>query len=152
MKEKHIRASECCKADFQEVPCRIVYSKGSTSYYQATCNKCKNYCHTRVIQVFDSDGIEIKAGDIVQNSAYDDPSNLCNWHASFIGSDGFLEIRDLGHNNTGMYSIGDYYNKGHYSQHLDKLTDEDLDYYWDTTRKEAEEILNKSIDKSTKKL
>jgi hypothetical protein len=134
---KHVYGSECCAAEL--VPHKETVVKtlpGVTSYFRNTCAKCGKLTHSKLLQVFDSNGIEIKAGDIVE--CPDLPvGHAERYHAAFDNGWGF-EIRDLGNNNVHMYDLaGPYYNIGHYTKHLDKLTDDDLEYYFDTTRGEA---------------
>lgn len=91
--------------------------------------------------VFDSNGIEIKHGDIIECPK--EKGTAWHYHVAFL-SDGTLEIRDLGANNLDTYCLyGDYFNIGPYWKHLDKLTDDDLEYYFDTTREESEKKTGK---------
>lgn len=139
-KEKHIYGSDCCKAELES--CQAVTKKTGygLTYYHNRCLKCGNLCKSFVLQIYDSAGVEIKAGDIIE-SPEEMENSACRYHAAYLSS-GELEIRDLGHNNIYMYKqCGEYFNRGHYSKHLDKLDDEDLEYYWDTTREEAQKLL-----------
>ena len=84
---------------------------------------------TTTKKIFDSNGVEIRPGDIVECPGED---LLCAWryHVCFDDGSG-TEIRDLGHNNLGTYDTnGPFYNIGHFSKHLDKLNEYDLDYYF----------------------
>lgn len=134
--ELHIYKSECCLADLQDLPAQIIKktSPGCTSYYSQKCSKCGKPSHSACVQIFDSDGVEITPVDIVES-----PDGMPRWHAAHISRyNGPLCIRDLNHNNVYMYNIDSkYYNRGPYWKHLDKLTDEDLEHYWNTTREEA---------------
>lgn len=137
LKDKHIYGSECCEAEIVPVPETVVKtSPGVTSYYRGKCAKCEKLTHDKTLKIYDSAGVEIKHGDIVE--CPDMPiKHACRYHAAYKTDYGF-DIRDLGHNNCGMYQIyAPYFTIGHYSKHLDKLSDEDLRYYWNTTREEA---------------
>lgn len=138
--ELHIYVSECCKAPLVKLEREVVKktSPGVTSYYQQNCSKCNQPSHAYKSKIFDSAGVLIEPVDIVECPTM--PLNhSCRWHAAhWCDSRGGIDIRDLGCNNCGMYSIeAPYYTRGPYWLHLDKLSDEDLLHYWDTTREEA---------------
>lgn len=70
--------------------------------------------------------------------------------ASYFEHYGFereLEVRDLGHNNVGMYlCYSQYINIGPFWKHLDKVSDEDLRHYWSMPREWAEMLARASND------
>ena len=90
----------------------------------------------------DSNGTPIKVGDIIECPEVPFPEHACRWHACFLnGYNETPEIRDLGHNNIGMWTChGPCFNRGPYWRHLDILSDDDLSYYFHTTRELAERI------------
>lgn len=145
-KNKELDLSSCCSAPILPLAKQISKktSPGVTSYYYHTCEKCTQPCHYDTVKIWDCAGDEIKNGDLVE--AMDIPAwHAERWHACYLEKNEYgqdhLEIRDLGNNNRGMYSLhSEYYTRGHYSNHLDKLSDEDLDYYWNTTREEASKL------------
>lgn len=82
-------------------------------------------------KIYDSKGIEIKPGDIIEcpECGID---NAERYHVCFVDEpDGDPEIRDIVHNNIDAYLLwGPYYNIGHFTKHLDKLSPVDLRYYF----------------------
>lgn len=136
--ELHVYVSGCCKASTQKIGEVVVKtSPGCTSYFHEQCLECKKPCHTRAHRIFDSDGVEIKSGDLVE-CPNEPEDHACRWHIAYMDGD-WLDIRDLGHNNCHMYSIcGPYYNRGHYSQYPGKLDADDLEYYFDIPKQEPE--------------
>lgn len=82
-------------------------------------------------KILDSNGVEIRPGDIVECPEVDKNSawryHICSiWR---LGDE--PEIRDLGHNNLGTYdSVGPFYNIGHFTKHLDKLGNDAIVHYF----------------------
>lgn len=138
--ELHIYVSPCCKvecAKIRDAPVIRKDSPGVTTYYYDQCTACNGLCHPVVDKIYDSSGVEVKIGDIVECPRVSE-DHSSRWHAAYEEY-GHICIRDLGHNNSGMYQIdGPYYTRGHYSKHLDKLDDDDLDYYWGVKRCDIE--------------
>lgn len=92
----------------------------------------------------DSNGVEIRPGDIIE--CPDVPLDHGErYHVAYkSGQYNDMTIRDLGNNNLYMYEInGPYYNIGHFSKHLDKLNENDLDYYFGI---KAEQLLANRAD------
>lgn len=146
-----IYGSACCKADLVKLPKTIVKKTepGVTAYFYNKCFKCNEICDSELLNVFDSFGVEIKHGDIVECPEVDIKS-AWRYHAAFNRYG--LEIRDLGHNNIGMYNFhGKYINIGPYYRHLNKLSDEDLEHYWDTNREDAQKLLEKEQELAKQK-
>lgn len=146
LKELKMYVSPCCKAQCSELEDVIISSDepGVTSYYRNRCDKCLKPCHLQLDRMFDSDGIEIKHGDLVECTS--EPIDCAwRWHAACKSHEYGLEVRDLGHNNIGMLS-SPFYCRGPYWRHLDKLSDEDLEYYWGTNRRDADALL-KGLEK-----
>lgn len=112
----------------------IVRTSYSTEYYRDKCDKCGALCWPLLYKLWDSAGKEFSVGDIMQC-----PGNRPEYHA--VIKDGYgLEIRDLVANNVYMWDPP-LVNIGPYWEHLDKVSDEDLEHYWQTTREEAERKL-----------
>lgn len=127
--EYHQMGSRCCGAEVEKLLYALVQKRrDGTSYYYHQCSSCKKPCWTTPIRIWDSAGVEIKDGDILE--CPEDKGLATEYHA--VTKDGHgLDIRDLGHNNTAMYlSSGKYFTRGNYKKHLDKLSDEDLVYYF----------------------
>jgi len=144
-----ILGSPCCRMNLINIAEIVMIVPGGEQYYRHKCSRCNALCWPMVLRQFDSAGHEIKPGDIIEVPELS-PEKLGwehaeHYHAVYRSEyNGGLEIRDLGNNNIGMYSLYDkYYTIGPYWKHLDKVTDEDLEYYWHTTREEAEKILKK---------
>lgn len=131
-KERHEYKSSCCLAEMKESPMvvRTGPEAGTTHYYYKSCQKCGQPCHSVLTRLWDSAGVEVKPGDILENP--DKPDWMCDrYHAVYTEADGSLEVRDLGGSNVGMYNIeGPYFNIGHYTKHLDKVSQENIDYFW----------------------
>jgi len=128
-----IRKSECCRADTTPIDEVVQKQPWGESHYHVRCSNCKNPCHTKVVQMFDSAGVEIVSGDILE--ATDCGPCSPQWHAVYIEY-GELTIRDLGNNNVAMWDEP-IYTRGPYWRHLDKLNDEDLEHYWNSNRNAA---------------
>lgn len=131
--EKTLYGCPDCGVGTIEIPCQIVKDGGCTRYYRNRCSRCDILCHPIKVKMWDSAGNEIKIGDLLEcpNERLD---GACRFHAVFPYQAG-MEVRDLGCNNVEMYAISaPYYTIGHHSLHLDKLTDDDLDYYWGEKR------------------
>ena len=82
-------------------------------------------------KILDSNGVEIKPGDIIECPEL--PTGYAErYHVAYKdGPDYEMEIRDLGNNNVYMYdSNGPFYNIGHFTKHLDKLSSSDLQSYF----------------------
>lgn len=83
--------------------------------------------------VRDSNGRIVEIGDVIECPEVDrnhaERYHVC-FHPSYCGYDA-MEIRDLGNNNLYMYTLhGPYYVIGKWYEHLDKLSDDDLVYYF----------------------
>lgn len=130
IKECSFYLSECCYANTTFLDETIIKktAPGVTSYYYEKCLKCSEPCHTRTVRMWDSDGTEIKPGDIIECTSYS-RDHACRWHIAYIDH-GNLTVRDLGHNNVGMLD-SPYYNRGHYKNHPTEIfSEEDKDYYF----------------------
>lgn len=145
--ELHLYGSPCCNAATRSVAEVIVkIAPGCTAYYRDKCVKCGKLCHPKLTNVWDSEGVEILHGDIVECPMLAPGVTFAGdhaerWHAARITEYG-LDIRDLGNNNSHMYRCWPpYFNRGPYWRHLGMLDDDDLDFYWGTTRAEAEKLL-----------
>lgn len=125
-KELKEYASECCGKPCVEVPEQVVKtSPGVTSYYRYRCFGCGKLCDTVLHRLWDSDGVEVLEGLL------ETPDNgFWDWHAVYREGHE-LVIRDLNANNVQMWDFPAYY-RGHYSEHRDKLSDDDVKYYWGT--------------------
>lgn len=93
-------------------------------------------------------GKEIRCGDILMLPSYPEGHGLryhvccCSGYGARYADEDRLEIRDLGNNNTHMW-LGyesEMVNIGPFWEHLDKLSDDDLEYYFNCTRELAERI------------
>jgi len=146
---KSTLVSECCSAPTTEIEEIIKYpSPGVTAYYRKSCDKCHKECHIITSNLFDSNGKEVFHGDIIECPDY--PENHAQrWHAVYEKINEYgqrdLQTRDLGCNNLGMCFGEECYTRGRYWKNLDILSDDDLDYYWNTTRAAAIELLKKEL-------
>lgn len=78
----------------------------------------------------DSNGIEIKPGDIIECVDCPDSSGE-KYHVCFADRWEDVEIRDLGNNNIGMWQkYSEIKNLGHFSTNAKLLNDVDLEYYF----------------------
>lgn len=132
-----IRKSLCCSADLENLAEPIIERKATRlTYYYHRCFYCKELTRTKDVQLFGSDGVEVMPGELLFCPEADEP---WQYHAVYLEG-GELVIRDLNANN--VYTWTDpCYSAGPYWRHLDKLTDDDLAYYWNTTRAAAERCL-----------
>lgn len=135
-KDRQDWASPCCRARCNEVPQIEVVSPGSRAIFAHRCARCGEYVWPVMIRLWDSFGKRIKAGDVIE--ATDCPIDHAErYHAVYRRGIG-LEIRDLGCNNVGMWALyRTIRTLGPYWKNLDKLSGNDLEYYWNTTREEA---------------
>lgn len=93
--------------------------------------------------------VSFKPGDILMNPLFD-KDHAEKYHAVFTrkyGDETVVEVRDMGNNNLYMYIGWDLVNLGPYWKNLDIVDDDDLRYYWRTTRKEALKKLNDGGEK-----
>lgn len=142
---KLIYASECCAAETEPIKELIVKPNAwETRYYHERCSHCGNPCWTVVVKCFDSAGAEVLPGDVVEDVTVPE-YHAERWRAVYKKGLG-LEMRDLGNNNVGFPDC-EMYTRGPYWRHLDKLNDDDLEYYWNTTREQAWKLLKESEDK-----
>lgn len=134
--KEHILGSHCCEAPTHGIERVEEKQTYGTAYYYHRCEKCGKPCARKLLRLFDCAGFEVLPGDVVECPAV--PENHSGrYHCVRMTSRG-LDLRD-GNNNCGMYDMdGDYFTRGPYWMNLDKLSDDDLDYYWHTTRKKAE--------------
>lgn len=143
-KQLHIYVSECCDAGMVETDLvKISDGEGGETYYYAKCRKCDSPCNSKLHRVFDSNGVEIGEYDIVECPGV---SLDCAWryHAAFKDDTGVFQIRDLGYNNlNGYYLKGDYFNIGPYWNHLDKLNDEQLERYYNMSKRDIARMRGK---------
>lgn len=127
--------SICCRVNTTTIkPVIVATSKSSKHYYYSMCNNCDALTERIIINAYDSNNNKIEVGDILE--VYELPIDHAEkYHAVFLDENNGLEIRDLGCNN--VHSL-DLYKKvftlGHFSKHLEKVSDEDLFYYWNTKR------------------
>lgn len=80
----------------------------------------------------DKNGVPIFPGDILENI---DSTSPWRYFACFVSGpyDDRIEIRDFNANNIGMCDLGvggDVVNIGHFSKHLDILSNDKLEYYF----------------------
>jgi hypothetical protein len=130
--------SDCCGASLIDLPecVQVKIQPGVTDYYYAKCSKCGEMCDSVLVKLWDSNGVEVNHGDILECPDVD-LNHGERFHA-VVRDKHELEIRDLGNNNVGMWDLHEpVLNIGHYSKNLDKLTDEDLEYYWDAKREDS---------------
>ncbi len=139
LREKHLYKTDCCGVEAEYI---LVKDR-----CELPCSKCDKWARGDLCRVWDSLGIEILPGDIIQSIGMPD-WHAEKYHVAFTGWFGHFEIRDKGNNNLGMYNIdGPYINIGHYSMHLDVIIrQEDLDHYWDTTMEEARNLTSSKMD------
>lgn len=142
---KQIYISECCGSETTKCETKIVDNgRGSTRYYRDTCNKCGAHCHPVLGSLYDSFGSRFLPGDILE--VIEDPRGSAWTHNAVFRDNKSeraigLEIRDLNANNVGMWCMGaPIRNRGPYWQNLDILSDDDLSWYFGSTREEAEEM------------
>lgn len=132
--QEHVYGSECCGEETERVDLvAINTAPGVTSYYRNRCKSCGKLCHTELIRLADSNGVEVQHGDILE------VPELPDWHAeryhAVVRNGVCLDIRDMGNNNRHMYNLsGKFFSIGPYWENLDKVTDEDLEYYWGAVR------------------
>lgn len=86
---------------------------------------------TAMIKIHDSNGTEINPGDIIECPECPVDS-AGRYHVCFAsGPEHEPEIRDVEYNNIDAYLLwGRFYNIGHFTKHLDKLSNIDLGYYF----------------------
>lgn len=79
----------------------------------------------------DNTGMPINPGDILEGEDF----GATRYYACYTDDGKQVQVRDLSANNVCMCDLGlkgDVRNLGHYSNHLDKLEEDDLTYYFAT--------------------
>lgn len=128
--------STCCFAEYWETDCVKVPTSYGCHYFYARCCLCKNYCDTGLARLWDSFGTEIMRVDIIEMC--DEPEDSGQKYQAAYASNGMLEIRDLGNNNVAMLlGYGRFKTLGPFWDNMDKLNDEDYQYYWKVNKKIA---------------
>ncbi len=122
--------SECCGARYVTIPEMVIKpSLGVTCYYTSRCEECGKPCHAKELRRFDSSGVEILPGDLIEVPELGE-GHAEHWHICYL-DDGDYAIRDLGNNNLYMLDCYDeYFNRGPFWRHLDKVDYGDLQYYF----------------------
>lgn len=122
--------SECCAAEYEDTLETVIKtSPGVTSYYRSRCKACGKLCHTKELRRFDSDGVEILPGDLIEVPELGE-EHAERWHVCYLDNGDFA-VRDLGNNNLYMLDCYEkYYNRGPFWKHLDKVDANDLHYYF----------------------
>jgi len=103
MDYKREHKSHCCLADTIGLDEVAVVGVGLLSqHYTHKCTKCGKFCHEIMTRAWDSNGVEIKSGDLLEcpDTIGGERYHICCPDQCASGG---IEIRDLGNNNLDMY-------------------------------------------------